>query len=568
MARGGRQGRGGGAEGGTPGAPNPNTPVPAVQASEQETSSPTPAPPVQQGSRVQTVDGIQFRVRQTRTTTTEANQVLHKKQDRQSLTPEKRAELFNQATKRAHTEYELISLQFTDEDKLDDTYNLDIRIKKTKSTMVKYDMHDVFRILILDPTNESRIVATKDLFREYTTISIDQVAASNTWYHTWGAEPWYDDNLNLTYQFFENNVSENLWGKTFDKYSKYTEEQQGGPLFFIIMINKLLSNTEEAAVMLERRVRNFNISQLPGEDIDKAISLLNGAITRLSQIKNKAVSQPRDQDFYNEITKIVIRVMQSTSVEEFNSVFQHIEKDQLITTSLYTRTNTTRLRFSYEEVFNLAEAKYREMIELGTWTGVRSNESVFTTSAGHPKKGKGTGTKGAPECWNCGGSHLLSDCKQAKDKKKIAANRKQFLANRRKNPRSGSHKYRPPEKHEKHRRVIDDKPMVYNGRTKRWEQDPNPPPTNSSANVAEQGSTNTAPLTQVSQTSQGSQQVSGLTSSSSASSQGQGQTLTAAQNSQLTEADRERVRANLTRQMEAKLEAHLTSLFDQLESQL
>ncbi len=320
MARGGRQGRGGGAEGGTPGAPTqaPNTPAPAPGPDEEISS-----PPAQ---RVQTVDGIQFRVRQTKTTITEANQVLHRKQDRQRLTPEKRADLFNQATRKAHAEYELISLQFTDEDKLDDTYNLDIRIKKTKSTMVKYDMHDVFRILILDPQDDSKIVKTKDLFREYTTVSIEQVAASNAWYHTWGAEPWYDDNLTLTYQFFENNVSEDLWGKTFDKYTKYTEEQQGGPLFFIIMINKLLSNTEEAAVTLERRVRSFNISQLPGEDVDKAISLLNGAITRLSQIKNKAVSRPGDQDFYNEITKIVIRVMQTTSVDEFNGVFQHIEK--------------------------------------------------------------------------------------------------------------------------------------------------------------------------------------------------------------------------------------------------
>ncbi len=206
------------------------------------------------------------------------------------------------------------------------------------------------------------------------------------------------------------------------------------------------------------------------------------------------------------------------------------------------------------------------MIKLGIWTGVKSNESVFTNSAPSNKnKGKSTGNKTAPECWNCGGPHLLNECKQAKDKKRIAANKKLFLANRRRNPRSVPHKYRPPEKHEKHRRVIDDKPMVYNGRTKRSEQDPSPP--GSSANVAEnQGSINsqTAPLTQVSQSSQGSQQVSGLTSSST-SSQGQGQAHAQAA---LTDADRERLRANVTRQMEAKIEAHLTSLFDQLESQL
>ena len=49
-------------------------------------------------------------------------------------------------------------------------------------------------------------------------------------------------------------------------------------MFFIIMIEKLLSNTEEATATLQNRVKNFKMTTLPGEDVSRAVSLLKGAI--------------------------------------------------------------------------------------------------------------------------------------------------------------------------------------------------------------------------------------------------------------------------------------------------
>jgi hypothetical protein len=48
------------------------------------------------------------------------------------------------------------------------------------------------------------------------------------------------------------------------------------------MMSELLSNTEEASDALTKRIRDFNISNLQGENVDKATNLL-GAVKRLSQ---------------------------------------------------------------------------------------------------------------------------------------------------------------------------------------------------------------------------------------------------------------------------------------------
>jgi hypothetical protein len=112
----------------------------------------------------------------------------------------------------------------------------------------------------------------------------DEVAWSNKWHHTWTAEIWFEQNLKLSFDFLENHCSEELWDKTMDKYNCYSKLEKGGPSFFVIMVSKLLSNTEKESDALTERIRDFNISNLQGENVDKGTSLLVGAIKRLAQI--------------------------------------------------------------------------------------------------------------------------------------------------------------------------------------------------------------------------------------------------------------------------------------------
>jgi hypothetical protein len=111
-----------------------------------------------------------------------------------------------------------------------------------------------------------------------------EVAWSNKWYRTWTAEIWFEQNLKLSFDFLENHCSEELWDRTMDKYIRYSEVEKGGFLFFVIMMCKLLPNTEEASDALTKRIIDFKISNLQGENVYKATSLLGGAVKRLAQI--------------------------------------------------------------------------------------------------------------------------------------------------------------------------------------------------------------------------------------------------------------------------------------------
>jgi hypothetical protein len=63
------------------------------------------------------------------------------------------------------------------------------------------------------------------------------------------ANAYFEQNLELTYNFFQNNISD----------ENFAVGEHGGPLFFIPMMNHLFSNTKEAAISLNNRVKKFDI---------------------------------------------------------------------------------------------------------------------------------------------------------------------------------------------------------------------------------------------------------------------------------------------------------------------
>ena len=65
-----------------------------------------------------------------------------------------------------------------------------------------------------------------------------------------------EQNLQLTYEVFQTNVSEDWVMKISETYDTFKAGEQGGPLFFILMMNHLLSDTEEAAQSLNERLLN------------------------------------------------------------------------------------------------------------------------------------------------------------------------------------------------------------------------------------------------------------------------------------------------------------------------
>ena len=407
--------------------------------------------------------------------------VLHAKEDRDNLTADDRASIFEKAVKLQHKQYDLMPLSLEDADKLDDAYNLDVLIKYTKQSHYIYDMQDVFLIVYPKTGNQANVVDyTKDLYTEYPDITIEDVARSNEWYRTWMNEKWFVQNLQLTHNFFQNNVSDDLWMKVSETYETFSSGEKGGPLFFIIMMNHLLSDTEEAASALVTKVKTFEIRKITGEDIYKVVSLLRGAINRLTYIHKLP----------EEMVKILLQVFQTTSVDDFNATFSLIEKQRKQQAVL--RRTGTGPDLLCADIFKIAESEYRDMLTLNTWTGAHTTgDSVFHAGA----KPGGTGLF-EPTCFNCNGLHHIKQCTKPRDKARIDKKAGEFRAMLKakfarngnaggsaKNTNEGD-KWAAPLPHENNRRSIDGKPMFYLRSKKRWVPDRDTVGAKPAANVA------------------------------------------------------------------------------------
>jgi hypothetical protein len=141
-------------------------------------------------------------------------EVFFKKADRAQLQPDKLATLFEKATKTQFTgKFDLVSPTFNDEDKLDDTYNIGLLINRYKNHLLRFDMFDVFNIVIFDPKNPTQPMYTMDLTENYSTIDELTVANSCKWYRVFTVKNYYRENLQLSTDSLETNSTPELWEK-------------------------------------------------------------------------------------------------------------------------------------------------------------------------------------------------------------------------------------------------------------------------------------------------------------------------------------------------------------------
>jgi hypothetical protein len=123
-------------------------------------------------------------------------------------------------------------------------------------------------------------------------------------------------------------------------------------------------------------------------------------------------------------------VFQTSSVDDFNSLFKHFRLQSQIATFRSKSASTPTI----DEILQFAENQFHLMSSTGKWTGVhaKTNETVFLSAL---QAAKNSGQK-FTICFNCGGSHHVSQCPKPTDTTRIQANKKIFKAN--KNKRNGS----------------------------------------------------------------------------------------------------------------------------------
>jgi hypothetical protein len=289
-----------------------------------KTSFPSP-PPKQATTAIATVKlgALEIEVEDApQDTLTYTSKPLYSKEARAQLSQEKKNELMERAM-RCHLEKFTLVTEYdaTDPEKLDGTYNLAMLIAHTRSHHLQYDMDNVFDVVLLDD-DEKTPIKTLNLYTEYPSLTIEQVAKSNKWYATipkTDKYPWFRENLLLTEKYMGNAIDPTLLSKCMEDYETYADANRGGPLLFAIMIGHLQSNTTSNVDYLRKLIADMRIDSIDGEDVGKVVSLLRSAIKRLTHVKDPVTGQ---NSLPPDLPLTVVKLLQTTSVDSFNQYFR------------------------------------------------------------------------------------------------------------------------------------------------------------------------------------------------------------------------------------------------------
>ena len=87
-----------------------------------------------------------------------------------------------------------------------------------------------------------------------------------------------------------------------------------------LILKKIQDNSESAIKALKTRVTKLKIRDIPGENVDTAVSLIKSQNSTLQSASTAERNYVPDH-----FPQTVLRVLQTTSVKEFNEAFSTVE---------------------------------------------------------------------------------------------------------------------------------------------------------------------------------------------------------------------------------------------------
>jgi hypothetical protein len=79
----------------------------------------------------------------------------------------------------------------------------------------------------------------------------------------------------LSYNLIKNNTDDNLFNKCLEEYEMFHPMQQGGPLILFLVLKKVHNASDQRLKHLKDKVATLKISDLEGENVNTAVSLIN-----------------------------------------------------------------------------------------------------------------------------------------------------------------------------------------------------------------------------------------------------------------------------------------------------
>jgi len=300
--------------------------------------------------------------------------------------------------------------------------NLDTQIGLIRRHLEMHDCIDVFSIVIPrgDITIDPGLREVTSLFTSYPRLHIDIVANSNTWYHTWAMDACYAENLNFTYEMLRKNTADELWLKCQEDYEEFSPAQRGGPLMLFLILRRIQDVSEAAIDHVKAAVIHLKIRDIPGENVDKAVSLIKSAYSLF-----RSASSPCHSYIPDDFNKTILMVFQTSSVHAFNNAFkQELSEAQ----HLADKTGKVVEWPPITELTKMATAVYHRLLASNKWHATAQTRKKALLGAGSPSRPP-SGDHSQMKCFNCGEEgHGARECTKAKNpvlfKKNLEAFRK------------------------------------------------------------------------------------------------------------------------------------------------
>ena len=179
----------------------------------------------------------------------------------------------------------------------------------------------------------------------------------------------------------------------------------GGPITFFVLMEIILSMSSDAFNELYRYIQNLDIKSYEGEDINEVVRNLRVNLRRLYACSSKGYLVPPT------VETDLIKVFQTTSCVQFNSVFASLKVQALIQSSTggtlrggIWRTGARKAGPKYRDILRIAEATFNEYKD--EWVAESSQQ-------GPGQHGFNTMNQVIRWCHICGSpDHLKRDCPQ------------------------------------------------------------------------------------------------------------------------------------------------------------
>ena len=222
------------------GTPAPPPPKP----SDAGTSSKDPASQVK--LKTIAIDGIEVQVNANANFDKAIKTPTHSIVARTKMTTDEIESLRKGVTRGAKTKFSLIHPNEKAEKALEQTASLMNLVADMQAHLFKFDVNGVFKVKTHDAATCWECTDGGDLHKDFASIKVEAVAASNLWCTVAPLDPLKTEfarNLEWSYDHLCNSMTDELKQECLTVHRKCDEGQQGGPLLFKTMMDMLLVNT-------------------------------------------------------------------------------------------------------------------------------------------------------------------------------------------------------------------------------------------------------------------------------------------------------------------------------------